>query len=203
MDTIKYDSILKREQFLEGIQEAKKTARDKAAKLVESLTVERDILFKTEKVFKHLIDKLAKKDLDQMDRLVTYGLKTVFPDKDICFKTELGERGKRVTVNLNTIHRGNIVDPDSQSSIHVIESFLLRLLCVRKLKRAPILLMDETFAAVDAQYIDNVCQLVGQLASKLGIDILLVTHNIGFADSVHNTYRIFERNNTVGIEKVK
>jgi len=203
MDNSIYESVLRRTQFLDGVYQSKKEQLRKASDEIEQLKTDEDILTKTEKVLKHLIDKLAKKDLSNMDKLVTYGLKSVFPDRDIKFKTLLEERGKKITVNLQTIYNDNVVDPESRSSISVIESFLLRLLCVIKLKRAKLLLMDETFAAVDGGYIENVSGLLSELSKKLHIDMLLVTHNAGFNESVQSSYRLSHRNNKTGIEKVK
>jgi len=195
MENIVYDSIINRVQVLEGTWENKRNLAEKARVTVDLLRRDTEILQKTEKVLKHLIDKLAKKDLSRMDKLVTYGLNTVFPDKDLRFESSLEERGKKIWVNLKTIHGENEVDSNSKSSVSVIESFILRLLCIYKLNRAPFLIMDEAFGAVHVDYIDNVSQLIKELASKLKMDILLVTHNHGFAESADH--------NKIGIEKTK
>jgi len=203
MENLVYDSVINRIQVLEGTWESKKNQAEKARATVDLLKKDSNILQKTEKVLKHLIDRLAKKDLSRMDKLVTYGLNTVFPDKDLRFESALEERGKKIWINLKTIHGENEVDPNSKSSVSVIESFILRLLCIYKLKRAPVLIMDETFGALHVDYIDNVSQLIKELASKLNMDILLVTHNYGFAESADTSYRISQRNKRTGIEKVK
>lgn len=203
MDMDFYNTVKDRYKFLEISYENKKSQRDTAIKRVEELKKESDILSKTEKVLKQLIDKLAKEDLSRMDKLITYGLKTVFPDRDIRFESKIEERGKKIKINLQTIYNGNIVDPQSKSSIQVIESFLLRILCLIKLKKARFIMMDETFSAVDYGYIDNVCQLVTELASKLNIDILLVTHNPNIGDYVNHSYKLTHKNNLTGIEKIK
>lgn len=198
-----YESVINRFQFLQGTYNSKKAQRETVLHEIEGLKETKDVLTKAEKVLKHLIDKLAKKDLSKMDKLITYGLNTVFPDRNIEFRSELQERGKKIWIDLQTFYNNNQTDPDSKSSVTVIESFLLRLLCIMKLKRAPLLLMDETFAAVDNGYIDNVSRLVSQLANKLKLDILLVTHNPGFAETEHTAYKIALKNNKVTAEKLK
>lgn len=194
---------MNRSLFLKGVYESKKTQQTKLFKELEGHKEDKDILTRVEKVFKHLLDKLAKKDLSNMDKLITYGLNTVFPDRNIEFKSELIERGKKVWIDLQTYYNGNLVDPGSKSSVTVIESFLLRMLCIMKLKKAPMLLMDETFAAVDEGYIDNVSRLVSQLASKLKMDILLVTHNPGFSETEHASYRLLMKSGNIEVEKIK
>lgn len=186
-----------------GVLKTKQALKDRASTEVSRLKKESDILLRSEKVLKALIDKLAMKDLSKMDKLVTYGLNTVFHDRDIEFRSKVVERGRKVTIELQTLCEGHEVDPSSKSSIDVVESFLLRVLCMLKLKRAPLLIMDEAFSAVDTEYIDDLSGLVSKLASKLKMDILLVTHNPGFSDSEHMSYKMVRGSNGVEVHKIK
>jgi len=203
MDINLYDSVIDRTQFLQGVYQDKLSQKNRVETEVASLREEKDILDKSEKVIKHLMDKLVQKDLSKMDALISYGLKTVYSDRDVVFKSEIIEYGKKIWIDLQTISDGKKVDPQSQSSVHVIESFLLRLLCLVKLKRARLILLDETFAAVDPGYIENFSQLIVQLCSKLGIDILLVTHNMGFIDYANHSYRINRSDNKTEVTQLK
>jgi chromosome segregation ATPase len=203
MDINLYESIVDRTQFLQGVYQDKLSQKEKLENEVSSLREEKDILDKTEKVIKFLMDKLVQKDLSKMDALISYGLKTVYSDRDIVFKSEIVEYGKKIWIDLQTISDGKKVDPQSQSSVHVIESFLLRLLCIIKLGKAKLLLLDETFAAVDPGYIENFSQLIVQLCNKLGMDILLVTHNMGFIDFASHSYRINRVDNKTEVIQLK
>lgn len=198
-----YDSVLDRAQFLQGVYQDKLSQKNKTESEVLGLRQEKEILDKSEKVLKFLMDKLVQKDLSKMDALISYGLKTVYSDRDLVFKSEIIEHGKKIWIDLQTISDGKKVDPQSQSSVHVIESFLLRLLCIMKLKRAKLLLLDETFSAVDVGYIENFSQLVVQLCKKLGMDVFLVTHQVGFVDYANHSYRIARSDNTTEVLKVK
>jgi hypothetical protein len=198
-----YESVLDRLRYLEGVYSNKVDQRDKLTKVVSAAEEEQAVLQKTEKVLKHLVERLAKKDLSKMDDLVTYGLNTVFPGRDIKFKTELVERGNKIKINLKTLYNGSLVDPDNKSSITVVESFLLRILCIAKLKKAPLLLMDETFSAVGSEYIENISKLISKLAKKLNIDILLVTHNPAFQAYSGKSFQLVSDENEVKIESVK
>ena len=203
MDINLYDSVVDRIQFLQGVYQDKLSQKKKLETEVESLREEKDILNKTEKVIKFLMDKLVQKDLSKMDALITYGLKSVYSDRDIVFKSEIIEHGKKIWIDLQTISEGKKVDPQAQSSVHVIESFLLRLLCILKLNRARVLLLDETFSAVDTGYIENFSQLVVQLCNKLGMDVFLVTHQVGFIDFANHSYRIHRVDNKTEVKSLK
>lgn len=203
MDTTKYEFTINRVQFLNGIYQNKLKQLKNIEKEVNDLYIEKNILEKAEKTLKFLLDKLVKKDLTSIENLITYGLKTVYSDRDLYFKTNIKEHGKKLWIDLQTFSGENRIDPNSQSSVQVIESFLLRLLCIIKLKKAKLLLLDETFAAVDSGYIENLGQLINQLCEKLNMDVLLVTHNMGFLDYSNHAYRIEKTENTVKISKVK
>jgi len=203
MDLELYESVINRTQFLDGMHESKKTLQASSSVKVAALKKERDILEKTEKVLKHLTDKLVKNDLSKMDSLITYGLKTVYPNRNFEFKSELQERGKKMWVDLQTINDGNVTSPQSKSSVHVIESFLLRLLCIIKMKRARFLLLDETFAAVDNDRVENLYQLIIELCRKLNMTILLVTHFQGCTELVDHSYKIVGSENKAEVVKTK
>lgn len=203
MDSVLYDSVTKRVQYLEGVYESKKSLQVRTAESIATLKRDADILDKVEKVLKYLTDKLVKNDLTKMDGLITYGLKTVYADRDFVFKSEIQERGKKMWIELQTINNGNLTDPQSRSSVHVIESLLLRLLCIIKMKRARLLLLDETFAAVDSEYIENLYQLVSELCKKLGMDVLLVTHFQGCTELVDHSYRINSSNGIAEVASIK
>lgn len=202
MDSTLYESIINRSQFLEGVYQSKKSQQETADATVSKLRKNKDTLDKTEKVLKFLMDKLVKKDLSKMDALITYGLKSVYSDRDIQFRSDLQERGKKIWIDLQTLSNGNLLDSKAKSSVHVVESFLLRLLCIIKLKRSRLMLMDETFAAVDNEYIENLSGLLNELCKKLGMDILLVTHNMGFLEYAQHSYKILKKSDTVEVVKV-
>lgn len=203
MESAIYESFVKRASVAEGMRRSKREEEGRLSEEVKSLEDRSDLLRLTEKVIKHLIDKLAKGDLERMDRLVTYGLETVYPGRDIKFVSRLEERGKRMRVALKTVQGGMEVSPASKSSVQVVESFILRLLCMRKLKRAPLMMLDETFAAVDNTNIDNVGKLITQLSEKTGMDVLVVTHLPQFAEWGRHMYRISQRGGTARVEKIR
>lgn len=203
MDNAVFDSFTRRLSMAEGMRASKVKSFDALQVEVSGLETKIKTLLMTEKVLKHLIDRLAKADLERMDKLVTYGLSVVFPGRDIKFVSRLEEYGKRMRVALRTVDGGNEVSPDSSSSVQVIESFILRLLCMRKMKRAPLMLLDETFAAVDNVNIDNVGKLITQLSEKTGMDVLLVTHLPQFAEWGRHMYRISKRDKTAVLEKIR
>jgi hypothetical protein len=203
MDFQFFEETKARSQYLDGVYQVKKDNLKALQGTVSGLEKRELVLIKTEKVLKYLIDKLVKEDLSKMDKLVTFGLNTVFPDKDLSFSSVIEERGSKIKINLQTIDNKEVADPSCYSSVSVIESLILRIICIIKTKRARLLIMDETFDAVDTEYINNVGKLMEQLSKKLKLDALLVTHKTEFADRMDNVFKFVSKNNIVEIEKPK
>lgn len=198
-----YNTLSDRVRFFDGVYKTKHAHHDALKKEVEDLNKERDILTKTGKLINHLIDKLAKKDLSNMDKIITYGLSVVFPNRGVEFKSSIEERGKKLWINLDTYNNGSLVDPDNKSSVTVIESFLLRMLCIIKLKKANILMLDETFAAVGKEYTENTSSLLSQMSKKLGMDILMVTHNADLNQWADQVFLAELKNKALELKEVK
>lgn len=70
-----------------------------------------------------------------------------------------------------------------------IISLILRVLAIRRLKKWPLLALDETLAAVSDDYVDQTGVFLRELSARTGIPILLVTHKPAFLDHAVNGYR--------------
>jgi hypothetical protein len=177
------DNLQKTSSFLKG-------KRSAAVSRVSSLEGEISDLeirvFKLEKVtlvMAQLIEKQVKKDLCAIDNLVNYGLKIVFPDRDLQFKSDMVMVGGKMQVDFTTLDTGMEISTDAFGSVSVIESLLLRIICIMKTKTGKLLLLDETFGALDNDYVLQLGSLLKTLAEKTKMDILLVTFNGFLSDA--------------------
>ncbi len=65
------------------------------------------------------------------------------------------------------------------------------------------MILDETFAAVGEEYIANTARLISELSKKIGLDVLLVTHQKEFQHNADHVYRVKESKNGLVMEKTK
>ena len=65
------------------------------------------------------------------------------------------------------------------------------------------MLLDETFAAVGEEYIANTSNLIKELSKKLGLDVLLVTHQKDFQQNADHIYRVKESKDGLTMETLK
>jgi DNA repair exonuclease SbcCD ATPase subunit len=189
---------------IDGFYQALKSREQDLQAEIKSTKEEIDLLTKTGLVLKHLLDVLVKDEVNRMSGLVTYGLKTIFEDQNLSFNPVLGKKNDKVYIELKTANNG--VEGEFGSfggSVAVIESFLLRIICMLKLNLSRFMLLDETFASVGAEYIQNTSKLIGELSKKLGLDVLLVTHQPEFQNYADRVYKVKESSNGLQIEKIK
>ena len=169
--------------FLSGVLHTRQEVVRETSKSLAENKSNAELLEKVRVVLSHLLESTSKKDLNGMDNLVTYGLKSVYPEKGLEFKSEIVDSGKKVYIDMDTYRSGLKASKDNKGSVTVVESLLIRILSLLKKGSAKFLLADEPFAAVGSAHINNVGTLLEELARKLEMDILLVTHNPGVSDS--------------------
>jgi ABC-type iron transport system FetAB ATPase subunit len=193
---------------IDGFYQALKKQEQDFINELATIKGEIDILTKTSTVLKHLLDNMVKDEISKMAGLVTYGLKTIFDDQNLTFAPKIVKKNEKIHIELKTRDGapGFFIEGEFESfggSVAVIESFLMRILCLIKKKLARLMLLDETFAAVGQDYIPNTSRLISQLSKKLGVDILLVTHQNEFQNNADNVYRVKESSNGLLMEKIK
>ncbi len=169
--------------YLSGMLSTRQDAVTRLETTLEVSKKEQMLLDKVKAVLSHLMESTSHKDLQGMDALVTYGLTTVYPEKQLEFKSELVDSGKKVTVEMSTLRSGSKASKDQHGSVSVLESLIIRVLSILKLRGARFLIADEPFAAIGSDHINNVGTLLEELARRLDMDILLVTHNPGVSDA--------------------
>ena len=165
---------------------------------VEQLTVRIDKLGKVGELLRALMDKLVLDQVRTIEEVVTEGLHAIFPDLSLAFEAEVGTKYNKIAIDFfirqgvdEGAIRGSPMDsfgggPTSVSSLG------LRLLALLRLKRFPLLLLDETLAAVSDEYIDDAGAFLRKLAASTGVDILLVTHKASFLDHAQNAFQGYE-----------
>jgi hypothetical protein len=189
---------------IEGFYNALLTQEKELKLSIDTLKKEIDLLTKTSAVLKHLLDIMVKDEIMKMASLITYGLKTIFEDQNLTFVPDINKKNDKIYIDLKTHNNGIEAGYDSfGGSVAVIESFLLRILCILKKKYARLVLLDETFASVGEEYVLNTCKLISELSKKLGIDILLVTHQKDFQHNADHVYKVKESPEGLLMEKIK
>lgn len=168
---------------------------------ISDLENEIDTLDYVSSVFRQLLDKEVVDSVQSVERLLTEALQAVFTDQDLKVESEVGESRGKVSVNLTTIqdHGGGLVVGGDTTegfggAVCTVQSAVLRIFVTLNRGLRPLLLMDESLPAFDSNYVQNMGKFLSLLCNRLGLDILLVTHNQSLVDSADKAYRIDKKN---------
>lgn len=163
---------------------------------VDTLSGRIDRLVLVGELLRALMDKLVLTQVKSIEGIVTEGLKTIFFDQGLKFEAEVSQKYNKVSIDFffrqgenATAVRGHPLESFGGGPAS-IASLVLRLLSLLRLKRAPIIFLDETLGAVNGdEYIDAAGQFLHKLATSMGIDILYVSQKANFQDHADVAYQ--------------
>jgi DNA repair exonuclease SbcCD ATPase subunit len=132
-----------------------------------------------------------------IEQLVTQGLHTIFDDT-LSFHIVQSVRGKSANVEFivrTTLDNMVIETPVMEArggGMAATIGFLLRIV-VMLLGKEPssenVLILDETFAHVSAEYLEGVGNFLREVVDKTGVQIIMVTHQDEFVEYADKVYR--------------
>lgn len=132
-----------------------------------------------------------------IEELVTRGLQTIF-DETLSFHIVQTTRGKSVTVEfvVRTTLNGRAIETPVMDArgggLAATIGFLLRLvvlLLTRGQRQDTLMILDETFAHVSAEYLPAVSAFVREVVDKTGVQIIMVSHQEELTENADALYR--------------
>lgn len=194
-----------------------KTLKENCSKRIDDL--ENEIAFleldkdkKTEAGI--ILDTLAQ---DEVERgvstyisLLEEGLKAIFPEQEVGLTAEITKVRGKVAVNLKTTFKGQDgleiegggIDAFG-GAVTTIQSLLLRISLILKRKLRPVLILDETFPAVDENRVEILVDFLKVLCSRLDMDILCITHDSTITDNCDVGYKITPSKEGAKLKRIK
>lgn len=162
---------------------------------VEQLSALVMALTKVGELFRALMDRLVNKQVQAIEGIVSEGLKTIFFDQNLSFEAEVVPRANKIHIDFFIRQGGQ--DPMAIRD-HPMESFgggpcslaslTLRILTLLRMKKYPILVLDETLGAVSDEYTEQTGQFLRSMAASLGIVVVLVTHKRAYLEHANVAY---------------
>lgn len=161
-------------------------------------------------LFRQLMDSEISDSIKTLDQLQTEGLRAVFHDQNNSVRSELEIKRGKVGIQMltqRTYPNGDVVEGESDKAfggaVSTVQSVLLRIFVMLRRGLRPLLLMDETLAAIEGDYILHMAQFLSLLSKRFSFDILLVTHDPKLVDSADHAYRIQQTNGSAVFKKVR
>lgn len=177
---------------------------------IKNLSNEIETLDLVGTVFRQLLDAEVTSSVKAVEELLSEGLQAVFTDQNLCVKTEISMNRGKVSVDLITVQdhgKGLVIEGASSDgfggAVTTVQSIILRILVTLKRGMRPLLLLDESLPAFDATYVHNMGEFLSTLCSRLGIDILLVTHNQALVEASDKAYVLEKKNGEAKFSQVR
>lgn len=143
----------------------------------------------------------------KIEELVTRGLVTIFGD-DLSFHVLQTQRGKTPEVKFIVRSQAGSKTVETPvmdargGGLAAVVGFLLRLVVMLLSKdvKEPVLVLDESFSHVSAEYEQPLAEFIKELVDKTRVQIIMVTHSDAFSEFADKRYRFKLVN---GITKVE
>jgi len=193
-----------------GLRDGARSRLETTKQDVQRLENESALLDLVSELLRRLIDQEVNIGVQAVEKLQTEGLQTVFDDQDLKVRAQVCvERGK-VSVDLVTQQKlpsGDDIEGLSNDAfggaVSTVQSVLLRVIIMLRRGLRPLLLLDETLPAFDANYVVNMGRFLSALCARLDMDILLVTHNPALVEAADKAYRIVKKGGMAKFEKIR
>jgi DNA repair exonuclease SbcCD ATPase subunit len=161
-----------------------------------------------------ILDSLSQ---DEVERgvsayisLLEEGLKAIFPEQEVGLKAEIKRVRGKVAVNLKTTFKGEDgleIEGDGMDAfggaVTTIQSLLLRISLILKRNLRPMLILDETFPAVDGDRVEILVDFLKILCNRLDMDILCITHDPTIAENCDIGYKITPTKDGAKLKRMK
>lgn len=209
----RYDSLEKLSldlQRVEALRDSLEKRVIEAECRVMALEGESTTLKHVADLFRLLIDREVVDNAVAAQDLLTEGLQLVFEDLDLSVRAQVEVQRGKVSVDLVTVQNqadGTVTEGSSTEayggSVSTVQSVLLRIVVLTRRGLRPLLLLDESLGAVAEHYVPRVGQFLALLSDRIGIDILVVSHNPVIVEAAKHSYRISKTAGSATFKKIR
>jgi DNA repair exonuclease SbcCD ATPase subunit len=148
-------------------------------KELENATVHHDRAVKAQEILQQLAQAVQQRAHQKIAEVVTSCLEAVFDDP-YSFHIEFERKRGKTEARLKFKRGGMTVDPLNSTGGGVVDvaSFALRVACLilHRPRLSKVMVLDEPFKFVSAQYRDRVRTMLERLSQDLDMQIIMVSH---------------------------
>lgn len=183
---IKYNSV--RDSYQSTLDSLQQLSEE-YNKLVDN----RSLLERSKPFIDDIIDKFSESSLKKLEDLLSLGLRRIFQDRDYKVEIKVSEKRASKCADLYLIDNGHpflMRDSCVAGGILVVVGFLIQTFYVANLDVAKVLFLDEALSNISTQYLDNFFAFVKELSIKIGLTVILITHDTRFLEYADRIYKV-------------
>lgn len=175
--------------------ETYKHALEKYQLEIVTLNDQKIIQYKALEAVKSIIDKVSREHLNHIQDLVSYGLKTIFFDRNYSLELEVRDLRGSKALEFKLVEElpdGTFITSPFEDGIgggiKSVVGLILQIYHIQYYNLYPALFMDEALSNISSQYIPTTMEFLKQMSDKKGFKFILVTHDqrlIDYADTIY------------------
>lgn len=175
------------------LNKSKDEMEDKKEEL-DNLEESKDIQSEAVEVLKELVDEMSKEHIEQVEDMLTYGLQTIFYDKNYTVKIKIEEKNNYKSADMFLIKKeGDKIiktnfDDGLGGGVRVVTGFMLQVFYIQYFDLNRIIFLDEAFSELSEKYVEGLIEFIRKISDNKGFKIVLISHNnrvIPYADKVY------------------
>lgn len=163
---------------------------------IKQLENEESLLDLVSGLLRRMIDSEVMDGVVTIEKLQTEGLQEIFHDQELAAKAVVKEERGKISVSLLTVEKSEGFEVEGASndsfggSIMTMQEIFMRISVIYRRGLRPLLLLDETLAAVADKYVDRAAGFLATLSDRLGLDILLISHDDAVVGAAKHAYHV-------------
>jgi DNA repair exonuclease SbcCD ATPase subunit len=159
---------------------------------IERIKEESEDLVKAVALLDKCIELVSANGIGKIESIVSGGLHSVFQDKTLGLVVEKKETARGYSYRILIRHGDTIGSPMESfgGGVQNVAAFLLRVILIKRFKLPKLLVVDESFNNISAEFIPNVSATLQTLAKDHGYTILAITHQPKLAENADHIYEV-------------
>lgn len=176
-----------KENKLQYEEKKKQLEVEKESSIIQSTAID---------MLKEIVDKMSQQHIEKIVNLLTYGLSTIFYDKDYSVEVILGDKRNAKTAEFQLVEKTedkvirSSFDDGIGGGVVAVTGVILQVYYVGMLNLAPIIFVDEGFSQVSSEYITPLMKFIEELAETKKFIFVLVTHDERLMNGAVRTYKV-------------
>lgn len=181
---------------LESVKKSLREARKELKRTEHAREIIREVGIRTQRELQYHISDL-----------VSSALSAVYPDDPYDFSVEFVRQRNRTECLLRLERGGTPFHPLEATGGGVVDvaAFALRIVSwtIERPRRRNALILDEPFRFLDRDAEELAGEMLKEMAGKLGLQIIMVTHSERLAEAADRCFRVVKKGETSHVERVE
>lgn len=177
-----------------------KDSKDKlgeAESKIDGLREKYRVQEKSVEVLKEVIEGMSKDHIKQVEDLVTFGLHTIFYDREYALKIEVTDKRNTKSAEIFLLEQkeDSIIksaEDEIGGGVRVVIGFILQVFYIQYFEQNDIIFADEAFSQLSDRYIEGLMEFINRLAEKRDFKVVLISHDERLTSQADKVYMVNE-----------